>query len=299
MNRRAFISGTAATVLTLSAGLSEGGIFGKSIRIKWTGDISGLPLSGDSVFRELSSAGLQGFMCGQNLFELFQNRPGELKNLLHGFGLKQWIFHAGTMPFDGTDKPETMKYMERMLAFAGNAGAAFVLFSAEKRDSYPPGKAKLAKLALALDAMAETAGKNKMKLLIGHAMHSICQTSEELEFVYSQCKSRHKGIYLDLAMMTQSGTQPEHCILSWGKKITAIRFNDITRPVKGFAGSNDRNYRLEIPGKGNSVNFSGVLAALKKNRFRGVGICVRSAADDTAPASQLREGLGWLKKNGF
>jgi sugar phosphate isomerase/epimerase len=155
-------------------------------------------------------------------------------------------------------------------------------------------------LALALDALAEIAGKHGLKLLITNSMHSICQNSDELEFTHLQCKNRNVSIFLDLAYLAQSGTSPQDFIRKLGKKIAAIRFNDITRPVKGFAGSDERNYRLEVSGKGNAISWPDVLEALNKVKFKGMGILGNASPDDKSnPVQSIQTGKEWLTRAGF
>ena len=274
-------------------------ISGKSPRIKWAVDLRQWNFEGDAGFRETAGLGMRSFLSGPQLFESYQNRPEELKNILKNQGLRDWMLHVGTLSFDGSDKTETLKYLEKMAVFASRAGAKFLLVSTEKRDAYPPGKAKLAKLALALDALAGIAEKQGLRVLLENSMHSICQTADELEFTHSQCKNKKVGILLDLAMMAQSGTAPEIGIRHLGKKIEVIRFNDISKPVKGFAGSNERNYRLEIPGKGNYLQYAEILAALKKIRFKGFGLTGNPSGDAVSPFPAIREGKEWLSKAGF
>jgi hypothetical protein len=71
--------------------------------------------------------------------------------------------------------------------------------------------------------------------------------------------------------------------------------------VKGFAGSEDRNYRIEIPGKGNALHYPEILAALKKKRFKGLGLIGKPTQSNsaTSPLSEILEGKDWLSKTGF
>jgi sugar phosphate isomerase/epimerase len=280
--------------------LDPSAVAGKGPKIRWMADLSKWQLKGDEGFRQAAGIGMNSFLAGIELYEAYQNRPEELKNMLKALGMKQWILHAGTLTFDLTDKPETLKYLEKIAEFGGKSGAGYLLFQTETRDSYPPGKAKLAKLALALDAVAEFAGKNGLKVLIGNSMHSICQTAEELEFTQLQCKNKKVELFLDIAYMAQSGSAPQDVIRRLGKKIAAIRMNDLTRPVKGFSGSNERNYRLEIPGNGNALQYAAILEALGKIRFKGMGILGNPSPDDkSGPIPAIQSGKGFLLKTGF
>jgi len=272
----------------------------KAPRIRWMADVRKWNLKGDEGFRQSAGAGMQSFLVDSDLYEAYKNRPEELRNMVKATGMKQWMLDAGVLAFDASDKPETLKYLEKLAEFGGKSGAGFLLFQAEKRDAYPAGKAKLSKLALALDAVARLAAKHKIKILIANSMHSICQTVGELEFTRMQCKEKNTGILLDLAFVAQSGSNPHEVILKLGKKIQAIRFNDITHPVKGFAGPNERNYRLEIPGKGNAVSYPEVLSALKSSKFKGIGILGNASPDDKSnPLQSVQAGKEWLTKAGF
>lgn len=263
-------------------------------------DLRHWDLKGDETFRQASGAGMQSFLADEELFEAYRNRPEELSNILKAAGMKKWILQAGILPFDGSEKPETLKYLEKMADFGGKAGAGYLLFSAEKRDSYPAGKAKLARLAMSLDAVADIAGKHGLKVLISNSMHSIFQSSDELEFTCLQWKSRNLALFLDLAQMAQSGTKPQDFIRKMGKKIAAIRFNDLRRPVKGFSGPNNRNYRLEIPGNGNSLSFPEIREALRKTKFKGWGILGNASSDDKSNLVQTIQAVKeWLMKAGF
>jgi hypothetical protein len=102
------------------------------------------------------------------------------------------------------------------------------------------------------------------------------------------------------AFMAQAGSNPQEVILKLGKKIQAIRFNDLTHPVKGFAGPNERNYRLEIPGKGNALSYPEILEALNKAKFKGIGILGNASPDDKSnPLQSVQAGKEWLMKAGF
>jgi sugar phosphate isomerase/epimerase len=273
---------------------------GKSPRIRWMADLRHWDLKGDETFRQASGAGMQSFLADEELFEAYRNRPEELKNILKAAGMKKWILQAGILPFDGSDKPEILKYLENMADFGGKAGAGYLLVSAEKRDSYPAGKAKLSRLAMSLDAVADIAGKHGLKVLISNSMHSIFQSSDELEFTCLQWKSRNLALFLDLAQMAQSGTKPQDFIRKMGKKIAAIRFNDLSRPVKGFSGPNNRNYLLEIPGNGNSLSYPEIREALRKAKFKGGGILGNASPEDkSSPIQTIQAVKEWLKKVGF
>jgi sugar phosphate isomerase/epimerase len=275
-------------------------ISAKAHRIRWIADVRKWNLKGDETFRQSAAAGMQSFMADNELFEAYKNRPEELRYMAKATGMKNWMLDAGVLLFDGSDKPETLKYLEKLAEFGGKAGAGFLVFHAEKRDAYPAGKAKLSKLALAMDAVARIASKHKIRILMENSMHSICQTSDELEFTLMQCKEKNTGILLDLAFMAQAGSNPQEVILKLGKKIQAIRFNDLTRPVKGFAGPNDRNYRLEIPGKGNALSYPEILEALNKAKFKGIGILGNASPDDKSnPLQSVQAGKEWLTKAGF
>ena len=274
---------------------------GKPPKIRWSFNTVSGGKDFEKVLRESAGRGINSFEAGPEIFETYRNRPGDLKSICSQFGLKKWSLHAGIIPFDGSDKPLILDNFRKMAEFAKLSGASYILVSTEKRDSYPPGNIKLAKLAMALDAFGEIAKKHGIRILLGNAMHSICQTADELEFTVSQCKSKQVGMMLDLAFLAQSGTKPEDFIEKWGRKIEAIRFNDLTKPVKGFAGSQDRNYRIEIPGKGNALHYPEILAALKKKRFKGLGLIGKPAQSNsaTSPLSEILEGKDWLSKTGF
>jgi sugar phosphate isomerase/epimerase len=275
-------------------------ISAKAPRIQWMADVRKWNLKGDETFRQSAAAGMQSFMADNELFEAYKNRPEELRNMVKATGMKPWMMDAGVLAFDVSDKPETLKYLEKLAEFGGKSGAGFLLFQAEKRDAYPPGKVKLSKLALAMDAVARIAAKHKIKILMANSMHSICQNSDELEFTLMQCKEKNTGILLDLAFMAQAGSNLQEVILKLGKKIQAIRFNDLTRPVKGFAGPNERNYRLEIPGKGNALSYPEILEALNKAKFKGIGILGNASPDDKSnPLLSVQAGKDWLMKAGF
>jgi sugar phosphate isomerase/epimerase len=272
----------------------------KAPRIRWMADVRKWNLKGDEVFRQSAAAGMHYFVADNELYEAYKNRPEELRNMVKATGMKPWILDAGVLTFDVSDKPETLKYLEKLAEFGGKSGAGFLLFQAEKRDAYPPGKVKLSKLALAMDAVARIVAKHKIKILMANSMHSICQNSDELEFTRMQCKEKNTGILLDLAFLAQSGSNPHEVILKLGKKIQAIRFNDLTHPVKGFAGPNERNYRLEIPGKGNALSYPEILEALNKAKFKGIGILGNASPDDKSnPLQSVQAGKDWLVKAGF
>jgi sugar phosphate isomerase/epimerase len=298
MERRAFLR---VAVFLFAFSFSSLSAIGKPPKIRWSFNTISWGKNFEKSLRETAGRGINSFEAGPEIFEIYRTKPGDLKSICSQFGLKNWSLHAGIVPFDGSDKPLILDNFRKMAEFAQLAGATYIIVSTEKRDSYPPGNVKLAKLALTLDAFGAIAKKQGIRILLGNAMHSICQTADELEFTVSQCKSKQVGMMLDLAFMVQSGTKPEDCIGKWGKKIQAIRFNDITKPVKGFAGSQDRNYRIEIPGKGNSLNYPEILAALKKKRFKGLGFLGKAAQSDSGknPLSEILESKDWLSTTGF
>ena len=298
MDRRAFIRIVVALVAFSFSSVSA---IGKPPKIRWSFNTVSWGKDFEKALRESAGRGINTFEAGPEIFETYRNRPGDLKSICSQFGLKNWSLQVGIVPFDGSDKPLILDNFSKMAEFAQLAGANYILVSTEKRDSYPPGNVKLTKLAMTLDAFGEIAKKHGIRILLGNAMHRICQTADELEFTVSQCKNKQVGMMLDLAFMLQSGTKPEDCIGKWGKKIQAIRFNDITKPVKGFAGSQERNYRIEIPGKGNSMNYPEILAALKKKRFKGLGFLGKAAQSDSGknPLSEILESKDWLSTTGF
>jgi hypothetical protein len=59
--------------------------------------------------------------------------------------------------------------------------------------------------------------------------------------------------------------------------------------------------QLEIPGKGNSLNYPEILAALKKKRFKGLGFLGKAVQPDSgkSPLSEILEAKDWLSTTGL
>ena len=298
-NRRKFLKiSLAGSGVALLAGQEHlyAGLWNFGRKPKPVADLSGLDWKGDAFLRETAMLGFASITAGKTFYEQFKNRPGELKNLLSNLGISKWIFHAGVLPFNVSEMPEQLELLKKYAAFAKPAGATQIVFSSEKRDSYPPGKAKLSKLALALEQVAAMPGCPE--LLLENSMHSICQTADELEFCISQCTSGKVKMLADLAMLMQSGNDPTEFLLRMKRKASIIRLNDLTRPVKGFAGSNERNYRIEPAGKGNTMDFKKMADALKSIRFHGPVLIGNTspASADREILNSLKEGIGFLRR---
>jgi sugar phosphate isomerase/epimerase len=303
MNRRSFI-GLSFGAAGFAAGFIPDGYAaspsGKS-KIIPAADLSGLEYEGESIFQELNSMGFRSILAGQSLKQAFAGRPADLAALLKKNNIRVWILDAGIFPCHGFSSADFSRQADEIILFAKSAGAGYLLFSAEKRTSYPPGKDKMLQLAAGLDEFAGKAKKAGLKILLQNAMHSICQTESEFAQVLLAVKARNVEILADPAMGLQAGANPSVFLENNKKKIACIRFNDITRPVKGFAGSRERNYRIELPGNGNALNYAELAAVVAKFRFRGFGIagnCPEHASQKdciTAAASAMQ----FLKQQGI
>jgi len=303
MKRRSFI-GISLGAAGIAAGFLPDGFAESAARkskIIPVADLSQLQYDGDSIFAELSSLGFRSFLAGSSIQQAFASRPAELASLLKKNGLSNWILDAGILPCHGFSSADFSRLADEMILFAKSAGAGYLLFSGEKRTSYPPGKDKLLQLAAVLNELAGKAKKAGLKLLLQNSMHSICQTESEFTQVLLAVKARNVEILADPAMWLQAGTNPALFFENNKRKIACIRFNDITRPVQGFAGSRDRNYRIELPGNGNALSYPELAASVAKIRFRGFGIagnCPENALqkDCLAAASAA---MHFLKQQGI
>ena len=303
MNRRSFI-GLSFGAAGFAAGFLPDGFAESAARKSKTipvADLSQLQYEGDSIFAELSSLGFRSFLAGSSIQQAFAGRPADLAALLKKNNIRAWILDAGILPCHGFSSADFSRQADEIILFAKSAGAGYLLYSAEKRTSYPPGKDKLLQLAAGMDELAAKAKKAGLKILLQNAMHSICQTESEFTQVLLAVKARNVEILADPAMSLQAGANPSVFLENNKKKIACIRFNDITRPLKGFAGSLDRNYRIELPGKGNALLYPNLADALAKTRFRGFGIagnCPENAIQKdclTAAASAMQ----FLKQQGI
>ena len=54
-----------------------------------------------------------------------------------------------------------------------------------------------------------------------------------------------------------------------------------------------------VQAKGNYLQYAEILAALKKIRFKGLGLTGNPSGDAVSPFPAIREGKEWLSKAGF
>jgi inosose dehydratase len=271
MDRRDFLGSVG--LFSIACFSDSGFLFAKDFpphpKVKW--GVAIIPWKDNFMasFPEVSGLGIGGVQIRGNVFERFKLKPEEFKELLKQYQLKAPILSGGDVPFDGGSDAGILSRFEEMADFLKAYGGKYLQVTTQKRDSYPPGKDKLLKLADSLNLIGESVRKKGVKLLLHNHMHQFCQSPAEVEILLNSTQPENVGFLLDIAHYAQAGGLPEDAIIIYKKRLELVHVKDLLSPKPGVSGNPHFNYQFVELGKGNKINLPAVFAALKTIKFKG------------------------------
>jgi len=227
---------------------------------------------GDSYLKgieEISTLGIHGIQIRGNAYKDFKEKPLELKNICKKLDIDCVILSGGNIDPNPAVFEKQKTIFKEMAAFIKSIGGEYLQATTIKRDSYPPGKEQISRLAKTINAIGEIVKEEGIELLLHNHMHQLCQTPEEVSQLLDQTDPKKVGFLLDIAHYAQGGGNPVEAILKYKKRLKLLHFKDLQAPKPNHQGSKEYNYQFMELGKGNQINMTEVLDALNQINFKG------------------------------
>ncbi|PYO95090.1 MAG: xylose isomerase [Gemmatimonadetes bacterium] len=218
---------------------------------------------------DIAALGYRGIQLRQPAFDMWGERPAELKDLLARKHLVFVALSSGNAPLDPARDAETIALHVRHAQFLRDAGGRYLQII----DDRPQGRAPTAEDYRRMGQLLTDIGRRTADLGIPLGYHNhmgaLGQSPEEVTRVLDAADPRYVRLLLDVAHYQQAGGDPAQAVRQHAGRLLFLH-------IKDLAG--DRFVEL---GRGR-VDLKALFAALDDVRYDGWGMVELDSVTDPA-----------------
>lgn len=213
----------------------------------------------------IKNSGFSRSVLVQDYYSFYKAKPDDLKQILKKGKIKEVGLIGGEIGVS-LNEEELANWVEQG-KFLKRIGGKYLILTSRKRDTYPPGKEELEKVAANLNSVGEKLKKHGIRLVFQNQLHRVCQTSDELQLIIDKTSGKFVGILLEIPQLVQTGGDPISFAQLNKKRLDILVFQELVSPKPGFQGSKSYNYQLVDLGKVSKIDIPVLLT-----RFKGFGL---------------------------
>jgi inosose dehydratase len=265
MRRREFVAGLGGA----AAGMVVWPRFGAAARVRF--GYAAITWNGNDrqAIDDIAALGFHGIQLRQPAFDMWSERPSELKELLAQKGLVFVALSSGDVPLDPAKAQDAIALHAKHAQFVRDAGGRYL----QVIDTRPQGRAPTADDFTQMGRLLTEIGRrtNDLGIPLGYHNHmgALGQSPDEVARVLDAADARYVRLLLDIAHYQQAGGDPAAAIRAHADRLLFLHIKDL----KG-----DRFVEL---GRG-SVNLDAVFGALDAINFDGWGMVELDSVTDPA-----------------
>lgn len=276
MNRRDAIKTLTAAVATVAAGsrieARQAFRFGYAA-ITWGGN-------DHQAMADVGAVGFPGIQLRASAFDVFGERPAELKELLARHQLTLVALSSGNLGIDPALEVEEMARHVRHARFVRDVGGLYlqIIDSRPKRTISAGDHAAMGRRLTELGKRSADVG---IPLGYHHHMGSLGEAPDDIERILAAVDPRYVKLELDVAHYLQGGGDPVAAIRKYGSQILFLHLKDVEARTPPAGETPPRPYRFVELGRGR-VDLRGVVQALGEVAFKGWVVIELDAVPDGA-----------------
>jgi len=261
MKRRDFLATLAAAGVALRSRAAARVRFGYAA-ITWNGNDR-------QAIDDIAALGYRGIQLRQPAFDMWNQRPAELKELLAQKHLVFVALSSGNAPLDPARDAETIALHVRHAQFLRDAGGKYLQIIDDRPQGRAPAAEDYGRMGELLTAIGRRTADLGIPLGYHNHMGALGQSPEEVTRVLDAADPRYVRLLLDVAHYQQAGGDPARAVRQHAGRLLFLH-------IKDLAG--DRFVEL---GRG-SVDLKSLFAALDDIHYDGWGMVELDSVTDPA-----------------
>ena len=218
---------------------------------------------------DISALGYHGIQLRQPAFDMWHERPAELKELLAQKHLVFVALSSGNAPLDPARDAETIGLHVRHAQFLRDAGGRYLQIIDDRPRDRAPAPEDYRRMGQLLTEIGRRTADLGIPLGYHNHMGALGQSPEEVTRVLNAADPRYVRLLLDVAHYQQAGGDPAAAVRQHAGRLLFLH-------IKDLAG--DRFVEL---GRGR-VDFKALFAALDDIRYDGWGMVELDSVTDPA-----------------
>lgn len=262
--------------------ITWGGVVGHPVGVTSIKDLFYLANGAtEAALRDVAAAGYAGVeLFDGNLIE-FEERPGELRQLLGELGLQLVAVYSGANFIFEEILEEELWRIRRAAALAAELDAEQLVVGGGAKRSTGTSDDDYSRLVVALDRVAAIAEEHGLRASYHPHLSTIVETPEQLERVMSRSRI---DFCPDTAHLAAAGGDPAELVRRYADRISYVHLKDLTTDPLAF-----------LPLGEGELDLAAVLAELAKAGYDG-WITVELDAFDGAPGDAARSSREHLER---
>jgi inosose dehydratase len=262
--------------------ITWGGVVGHPVGVTSIKDLFYLANGAtEPALREIAAAGYAGVeLFDGNLIE-YEDRPGDLRQLLADTGLQLVAVYSGANFIFGEILEEELWRIRRAAALAAELDAEQLVVGGGAQRSTGTSDDDYSRLADALDLVAAIAEEHGLRASYHPHLSTIVETPDQLELVMSRSRI---DFCPDTAHLAAAGGDPVELVRRYANRISYVHLKDLTAEPLAF-----------LPLGEGELDFAAILAELAEAGYDG-WITVELDAYDGAPGDAARASREHLER---
>lgn len=212
--------------------ITWGGVVGHPVGVTSVKDLFYLANGAtEPALRDVAAAGYAGVeLFDGNLIE-YEDRPGDLRQLLAEVGLQLVAAYSGANFIFGEILEEELWRIRRVAALAAELGAEQLVVGGGAQPSTGASDDDYTRLVGALDRVAEIAEEHGLRASYHPHLSTIVETPEQLERVMSRSRI---DFCPDTAHLAAGGGDPAELVRRYADRISYVHLKDFTADPLAF-----------------------------------------------------------------
>jgi inosose dehydratase len=262
--------------------ITWGGVVGHPVGVTSVKDLFYLANGAtEPALRDVAAAGYAGVeLFDGNLIE-YEDRPGDLRQLLAEVGLQLVAAYSGANFIFGEILEEELWRIRRVAALAAELDAEHLVVGGGAQRSTGPTDDDYSRLGAALDRVAEIAEEQGLRASYHPHLSTIVETPEQLERVMSRSRI---DFCPDTAHLAAAGGDPAELVRRYADRIPYVHLKDFTAEPFAF-----------LPLGQGELDFAAILAELAETGYDG-WITVELDEYEGAPSDAARASREHLER---
>lgn len=215
---------------------------------------------------DVASLGYPAIQLRANVLTEFpDNTVATVRDLLAQNKIKMVAFSSGDL---SVDKPEADQYDLHVAhaKFVHDLGGLYLQIIASRPKNRAITSDDYAKCGRMLTELGKRTADVGVSLGLHNHMNSLAQGPDEVDKIFDAVDTRYAKLLLDIAHFYQGNGDPVKIIHDYRDRLLFLHLKDVVEIPPGVRGGSQ--YKWVELGQG-LVDVPGVMAALKKNKFRG------------------------------
>jgi inosose dehydratase len=257
-------------------------------------------------FREAAAVGYRAVETFYSYVLPYWEKPEEMKMILAEFGLRfVTVSNSGPMVMQFEDTAAADRIIDehlKLVRWIKGFGCTHLKINTGQRRPEGTTKDDLQQMAKTMNELGKRISDEGLKFAVHAHLWTQLQGRQEIEQLMESTDPRHVYLVLDTGHITMAGIDPVELTKAYVERIVEFHMKDCKPedrgghkgPIPQREGYTDKGKRIFYELGRGGVDFPGILAVLRKNRWKG-WLTVELDSSDTTPKESAGQSRKYLE----